>query len=53
MLKPGNYNTKNLQAVFKSWKRHHSRSILDQSIYHFINYFYCSILARKWKYRHG
>jgi len=31
MLKPGKYNTDNLQAVFKSWKRHHSRSILDQS----------------------
>jgi len=31
LLKPGKYNTNNLQAVFKSWKRHHSRSILDQS----------------------
>jgi len=30
MLKPGKYNTNNFQAVFKSLKRHHSRSILDQ-----------------------
>jgi len=29
-LKPGKYNTNNFQAVFKSWKRHQSRSILDQ-----------------------
>jgi len=27
ILKPGKYNTNNLQAVFKSWKQHHSRSI--------------------------
>jgi len=52
MLKPGKYNTNNLQAVHKSWKRHHLRRILDQSIYHFNN-FHCSIPARKWKYRHG
>jgi len=30
MLKPGKHNTNNSQAVFKSWKRHHSRSILEQ-----------------------
>jgi len=30
MLKPGKYNTNNFQTVFKSWKRHYSRSILDQ-----------------------
>jgi len=30
MLKPGKYNTNNLQCDFKSWKLHHSRSILDQ-----------------------
>jgi len=37
MLKPGKYYTNNLQAVFKSWKQHHSRSIFDQSTYYFIN----------------
>ena len=37
ILKPGKYNTNNLQVVFNSWKRHHSRSILDQAAYHFIN----------------
>jgi len=31
MLNPGKSHTNNHQAVFKSWKRHHSRSILDQS----------------------
>ena len=51
--KPGKWNTNNFQAVFKSWKRHHSRSILDQSIHYLITYFHCSVPAKKWKYCHG
>jgi len=43
MLKPGKYNTNNLRVVFKSWKRHHSRSISNQSTYNFN----CSVSARK------
>jgi len=31
MLKPGKSHTSNLEAFFKIWKRHHERSILDQS----------------------
>jgi len=31
MLRTGKYLTNICQAVFKSWKRHHSQSILDQS----------------------
>jgi len=53
MLKPGKYNTNNIQAVFKSWKRRHAWSILDQSTHLLINYFHCSAPAKKWKYRHG
>jgi len=33
MLKPGKSHTNNLQAFLKSWKRHQSWSILEQSIY--------------------
>jgi len=33
MLKLGKSHTNNLQAFFKSWKRHHSRRILDPSAY--------------------
>jgi len=53
MLKPGKYNTNNFQAVCKSWKRHHSRSISEQSVYHVIKYFHCSVPAKKWKYCHS
>jgi len=31
MLKPRKSHTNNLQAFLKSWKRHHSQSILEQS----------------------
>jgi len=31
MLKPGKSRSINLQVFLKSWKRHHSRSILEQS----------------------
>jgi len=30
-MKPGKHNSNNPQAVVKSWKRRHSRSILEQS----------------------
>jgi len=49
----GKYNNNNFQAVFKSWKRHHSWSILDQPTYHFIEYFNCCVPARKLNNRHG
>jgi len=52
MLKSGKYNTNNRQAVYMSWKWHHSWSLLDQSTYHFINYFHCNP-ASKWKCSHG
>jgi len=52
MLKPGKYDTYNVQAVFNSWKRH-SRTTLDQSTHHLLNYFQCSVPAGKWKCRHG
>jgi len=29
------------------------RVFLDQSTYHFITYFHCSVPASKWKYRHA
>jgi len=31
MLKPGKCHTNHHHAIFKSWKRHHTRSISDQS----------------------
>jgi len=52
MLKPGNSHTNNYQEFFKNGQQHHSRNILDQPTYH-LYFFFCTIPARKWKYRHG
>jgi len=36
MLKPEQSHTNNLQAFLKTWKRHQSRSISEQSTQHVI-----------------